>query len=261
MFSTEPRCQYQNNQLAEVICQIRFPEILSINVSQPAAFQEEVRSMFPVYSVHTENAPAKLSGNPGNLRLEQPPATNNHQFASEDGTWRINLTSKFISLSCTQYVNWEFFAKCLDTPLAAFIKIYRPAYFERIGLRYMNFISRKSLGLEGVPFCNLFQPSYLGVLGEPNMPEQNVLRCGLDTEVVLLDGCNAKIHAGPGMVTRNGQSDNEVHFIFDQDLYTTNKTPVNYAAETLQTLHAQAYPVFRGAITELLHNKMEPKNP
>ena len=30
MFSTEPRVTYRKNQLGEVICQLRFPEILSI---------------------------------------------------------------------------------------------------------------------------------------------------------------------------------------------------------------------------------------
>ncbi len=34
MFSQEQRCIYQKNQLIEVICQLRFPEILSIGADR-----------------------------------------------------------------------------------------------------------------------------------------------------------------------------------------------------------------------------------
>ena len=47
-------------------------------------------------------------------------------------------------------------------PLAKFIKIYRPAYFERVGLRYVNFISRDKLGLKNVMWKDLIAPAYIG---------------------------------------------------------------------------------------------------
>ena len=47
MFSTETRCIYRKNQLAEVICQLRFPEILTIETNIPAQFQEAIRGDFP----------------------------------------------------------------------------------------------------------------------------------------------------------------------------------------------------------------------
>ena len=49
MFSTEPRCIYRSSQLGEVICQLRFPEILSIQANAPAAFQDAIRDQYPVY--------------------------------------------------------------------------------------------------------------------------------------------------------------------------------------------------------------------
>ena len=42
------RCIYRNNMLGEVICQLRFPEILSIETDLPARFQDAIRSIFPV---------------------------------------------------------------------------------------------------------------------------------------------------------------------------------------------------------------------
>jgi uncharacterized protein (TIGR04255 family) len=254
MFSDQERCQYHTNQLADVICQLRFPQILTINECPPAAFQEEIRGEFPRYSSRPEAPAPRLPGAPGNPQ----PATINYQFTSADGIWRINLTSGFISLSCNRYANWETFAKKLDAPLAAFIKIYKPAFFERIGLRYLNFFSRQELNLDQTPFSELFQPCYLGLLAEEDVLEQSASRSSVDAEVSIKGGCHAKIHAGPGIVKRNGQTDKEVKFIFDQDLYMSGNVPVNYSAGALETLHSQAYPIFRGAITDLLHNAMEP---
>lgn len=259
MICNEQRVIYRANQLGEVICQLRFPEILTIEANIPARFQEAIREEFPLYSVRKEAAAPKLSGAPGAFTLENQPKTNNYQFASSDGVWRVNLTSKFISLACSRYSCWEDFAKKLDKPLAAFIKLYKPAFFERVGLRYLNFISRQALGLEGTPFSELISPCYLGVLGEEDVAEGNCDRSGVDAELKLRGGCKVKLHAGPGLVKLGGKADQEVKFIFDQDLYMPGQVPVNLSAGALQTLHAQAWGIFRGAITPLLHRAMEPE--
>lgn len=256
MFSAEPRCRYSAHPIAEVICQFRFPEILAISEKPPVDFQEAIRADFPQFLRRQELPAPKLV--PGNMTIQKPQPVTNYQFSSADGRWRVNLTSKFISLTCTRYTCWEDFAAHLDKPLAAFIQTYKPAYFERVGLRYLNFISRAALGLEGVPFRELIAPSYLGPLAEENVLESNATRCTLDCELTIRGGCRVKIHAGPGMVKRNGQEDKEVKFIFDQDLYMPGQLQLNLAVGALQTLHSQADSLFRGAITERLHNAMEP---
>lgn len=259
MFSNEPRCIYRSNQLAEVICQLRFPEILTIEANLPVDFQEAIRSEFPRFSTRKELPAPKLVGAPGALNLQKQEPVNNYQFASADNTWRVNLTSRFISLACSDYTCWEDFARKLDKPLAAFIRIYKPAYFERVGLRYLNFISRKDLDLEGTPFSSLIQPCYLGLLGEEDVSESGVTRSSVDAEINLRGGCKAKIHAGPGLVKKNGKSDPEVKFILDQDLFMPGNVPINVSAGALETLHRQAWPIFRGAITPMLHNALDPE--
>ena len=260
MFSNEPRCIYRRNQLGEVVCQLRFPEILTIEANVPAQFQEAIRAEFPHYSVRKEAPAPRLAGTPGNMTLQNQPQSNNYQFVSADGVWRVNLTSKFISLSCNRYTRWEDFAAKLDKPLAAFIQIYRPAFFDRVGLRYLNFFSRKDLELEGTPWRELFQSQYLGLLAMEDVQEANTNRNTVDAELAIRGGCRAKIHAGPGLVKRNGQQDTEVKFIFDQGLYMAGNVAVNLSAGALQTLHSQADSIFRGAITDTLHDAMFPSN-
>ncbi len=254
MFSQEARCRYHKNQLGEVICQLRFPEILTIETTVPAEFQEAIRATFPRYSSRKETPAPKLV----NGRLEPQQPNNNYQFVSEDGHWRVNLTSTFISLACNCYTCWEDFAKMLDMPLAAFIQIYRPAFFERVGLRYLNFISRKDLGLEGIAFRQLIQSPYLGLLADEEVAETATARNTVDAELAIRGGCRVKIHAGPGLVKRGGVDNKEVHFIFDQDLFMPGKVAINLAAGALETLHSQADGIFRDAITDTLHDAMEP---
>ena len=259
VFCHEPRCIYRNKQLAEVICQLRFPEILAIGAKLPVDFQESIRDEFPVYSTRKEMPAPRITGAPGNLHIEKQEPITNYQFASADGVWRVNLTSKFISLACTRYTCWEDFAKKLDQPLVSFIQNYKPAYFERVGLRYVNFISRQTLDLEDVPFSQLIMPCYLGLMGEEDVAESTVGRSSVDAEIALRAGCKVKIHAGPGHVHRSGQTDHEVKFIFDQDLFMAGNIPVHASVGALQTIHAQAGPIFRGAITEKLHNALDPR--
>ncbi len=258
MFSTEARCIYRRNQLGEVICQLRFPEILTIEAEIPAHFQEVIRGEYPIYSVKKEMPAPRLSGTSGNFQFEKQQPTSNYQFASADGVWRVNLTSKFISLACNRYTCWEDFAKKLDRPLAAFIQIYRPAFYERVGLRYLNFISRSDLDLQGAPYRELIAPQYLGMLCDAQVNEAAAARSSVDAELAIRGGCRLKVHAGPGIVKRNGQPDPEVKFIFDQDLFMPGKVEVKLSAGALQTLHSQAYAIFRGAITDTLHEAMEP---
>ena len=258
MFSNEDRCIYQINQLADVICQLRFPEILTIGANVPVDFQEVIRDEYPQYIAKKEMPAPKISGTPGNMTVQKQPEVINYQFTSADGVWRVNLTSKFISLTCSKYNCWEDFAKHLDKPLAAFIKIYKPAYFERVGLRYLNFISREDLGLIHKPYSELIAPCYLGPLGEDDVPDHTVTRSTVDLEMAIRGGCHLKLHAGPGLVTKNGQQQKEIKFIFDQDLFMNGNIPVNMSAGAMQTLHGQAFSIFRGAITDTLHEAMEP---
>ena len=46
--------------------------------------------------------------------------------------------------------------------------------------------------------------------------------------------------------------------MFDQDLSMSGNVPVQYSAGALHTLHAQSFPIFRGAVTDRLHEAMEP---
>ncbi len=261
MFSYEDRCIYRRSPLIEVICQLRFPAILRIDAQAPAQFQEAIRGDYPQFSQRMENLPPRKEGGKLVPQGTQP----NYQFLAKDNHWKVNLTKHFISLSTNHYTRWEDFAKRLDKVLAAFIRLYQPTYFERVGLRFINSISRRALELEGAQWRELLQPGFLGLLAEPDMKEQGVMGEGQRYDLPLAGGCRAKIQSAPAMMQRKDlrtqQEQKEAVFILDLDIYMSGQVEAPHAAAALQTAHLQADSIFRGAITPALHEAMDPMQP
>lgn len=221
------RYLYARPPLVEAICQLRFPTILSIGAKEPAEFQEAIRAEYPRYAARSEYPMPKLTGvgTPQPFGAAAAPVTN-YNFISQDGKWKINLTNNFIALSTIGYRQWEDFAQRLDVVLAHFIRIYQPAYFERIGLRYLNAFSRKAVGMEDLLWDDLIQSAYLGILGEPDVDEKTVSKCSLDVEMALEGGCRMKLHAGPGMLKKGPENaQGEVRFILDGDFSAAGNLP------------------------------------
>ncbi|MGI5857686.1 MAG: TIGR04255 family protein [Candidatus Merdivicinus sp.] len=263
LFDHRPRNHYRVSPIREVICQLRFPTILTINNVEPADFQEAIRSEFPQYVRRQDAPPPKISGLGGpSPKVEQARPVTNYNFLSEDNQWKLNLTQDFIALSTLRYSGWEEFARQLDKPLAAFIRIYKPAFFQRVGLRYVNIFSRERLGLEGTLWADLFAPAYTGLLQEADVKEEDVLTVSHDLQLKLDSSCQAKIHAGPGRMKNNtpgAPQDPEIKFIFDMDLSMGGNIPCTLSAGALETLHAHSTPLFEGAITDKLRSAMEPE--
>lgn len=257
LFAPYERLQYARSPLVEVICQLRFPTILSIGANEPAAFQEAVRRDFPRYAARQEQLPPKVVKKGNATALEpQKPITNYH-FVSEDGRWKLNLTQNFIALSTLSYQRWEDFAARLDQALAQFIQIYQPAFFERLGLRYVNAISRQRLGLEDQLWDDLIRDHYVGILGQPDVEETEITKCSLDVETPLVGGYRMKVHAGPGLIG-GGKTDKEVKFILDGDFSTSGQLTADSVPAKLEDMHRFALCLFRGAITDELHQAMGP---
>lgn len=252
LLSNELHVEYEKNPLLEVICQFRFPTILRIDSEEPAQFQEKIRQRFPQYSVRLETSPAR----PG----QQPQQLRNYQFVSVDGRWKLNLTKDFVSLSTVAYRNWDGFARQIDLPVAAFIETYQPTYFERVGLRYVNGFSREIIADHTVRWRDCIAPHFLGILAEDDTADGAVHRCSVDIETMLPGGIMLKSHAGPGVIKVAGAARQvqQVRFILDDDLCVTGKLSVQQAVEALPKLHESAYRVFRGAITDAMHEAMIP---
>ncbi len=141
---TSKRVIYEKNPLIEVIIQYRFPKILALNTNDPIDFQNAIKGEYPIYQLTLENQQEiTFAINQNNTvppipSIIQKQPVRNHTFISGDGTYKINLTNEFISISTLSYHRWEEMLSHLKTPLSAFEKIYKPPFYERIGLRYID---------------------------------------------------------------------------------------------------------------------------
>ncbi len=258
LFSDRQRTHYANTQLREVICQLRFPPILSLGAKEPVEFQEAVRHAFPRYAVKQDQPPVKVTVTNGVPQVEKAAPITNYHFISADNKWKLNLTRDFISLSTLAYDNWETFGSMLDRPLAEFIRIYQPAFFQRIGLRYANLFSRQKLELEDTPWRELIAAPYLGPLAQADVAEERCTTCNTQFDVALDNSCRVKVAAGHAKMKSlpNAPADPEIKFVLDFDLYMGGELTPMLSAGALETLHGHSTALFEGAITDKLRQAL-----
>lgn len=261
MFAKEDRVIYARRQLAEVICQLRFPEILSIDAQEPAAFQERIRREYPQYEKKLEQLPPQLVGG----KPVQQGTVNNYQFVSAEGQWKVSLTKGFIALSTYGYTRWEDFAQRLDRVLAAFIELYQPSWFTRVGLRYVNAFCREALGLDELNWGELITPGFLGLMAEPDVQESAFLKHELSATLTVPGGAKANVKSGPGLLRKVNNRTHEVTqqkvFMLDLDVFMDSRIELGHAVPALNIVHDNAGSLFHAAITDTLSQAMGPTAP
>jgi uncharacterized protein (TIGR04255 family) len=256
-FPDADRVLYEINPLDEVICQVRFPPILKIDVEDPAGFQEEIRSEYPNYNA---KSPVRLGGNvPPHLAelfaADLPfGGKKSHEFGSRDEAWKLSLSRQFLALTCKKYDRWENFRHRLGVGLEALKRHYAPTYFTRIGLRYQDVINRTKLGLADTPWSDLLKPPVAGLLGEPVTAASVAALQG--TTILDLPGDIGKVQFQHALATH--PETNEAVFVIDCDFFTEQQTEPTDVLDRLDTFNRKARLFFRWCITDTLHQAMRP---
>lgn len=258
-FPETSRVIYHKSPLVEVLCQFRFPPILSIETELPTKFQESIRDNYPLFNENVE-VQVKISEDPSNKLPDivnfspQTLKNKNYEFISGDEKWKINLTSSFLSLSTITYSRWEEFYKHLDIAYKSFLEIYKPPFFTRIGLRYRDIIRRSHLGLEAASWDELLQPYMLGLITAPGIKDA-ALNINHISEISLEDDCIVRIASG--IIHELGRG--EDNFIIDSDFFTTKKIDIGNSIDKLNFFNSQASRLIQWIITPKLHEAMEPE--
>ena len=146
LFPDTPRVVYETNVIEEVICQLRFPSILRIDVETPAAFQERIRKNYPQYVQDTDSPelPKQISDVLEELRIPSPLARGRsprHKFSTSGDGRSAVITSGFLALSEKNYRRWEDFRSELRYIESEFRAEYQPDLYTRVGLRYLDRIT------------------------------------------------------------------------------------------------------------------------
>ena len=260
-FPPADRVLFSKNPLDRVICQLRFPPILLIDSKTPAEFQERIRRHSPNFS-ETAEWKFEVSSDPKRQipaellrQAMQSTSTKNYEFSSEDGDWKINLTRAFVALTTKKYERWEEFKQKLEIPLTAFIDVYSPDDFTRIGLRYVDVIRRSSIDLADESWDRLLQPYILGQLSSPDVAD-NVINFENKYELELSDKKSTV-----RIITKfvKAEDNGEICFMLDSDFFSREKVRLNEAINKLDYFNVRASRLIQWCITDLLRKAMDPK--
>lgn len=248
------RVKYNKSPLMEVIFQLRFPTILSINANQPVNFQEKIRERYPFYEEGIEQQNELViapDGKPTHLKQSE---NKNYSFVSADNLYKVNLTSSFIAISTLAYTQWEDFVKHIEFVVSVFEEEYKPAFYTRVGLRYIDAITRGNLGLETKKWNELIQPHILGIV-TPEI-EEGVHSFVSEAEYRNDDGKTlTKTHFEFVHVNDNP----EMFLLMDCDYFTSGVTEKNELINIANMLHTNSSNFIGRAITEELSEAMEPE--
>ncbi|MEQ1883457.1 MAG: TIGR04255 family protein [Bryobacteraceae bacterium] len=261
-FPASPRVIYAKNPLISVACQIRFAPVLRIESEVPAAFQELIRSDYPLLretSATPENFPAEIPPPVAAMIKAQLGAQHNRRrfdFISQDEHWTTTLLRDSLTVSTRQYDNWGNFKARLNQSLTALNEIYRPAFFTRIGLRYQDLIRRHKLDLSAVPWRELLQPRISGFLIEPDLSV--VVSQGEFAVKFGKESGQVQVRHGLVQSTDKNTDAHEECYLIDSDFFLEGKISTDGALESLDFFNVQSGRLFRWCITERLHVAMEP---
>lgn len=257
-FPPVDRVIYGKTPLKEVVCQLRFPRILRIDADVPAAFQERVRSEYPIVQSSQFGPDVQL---PPELRptvefhfAGGPTKSQTFDFLSDDHAWQIGLTSEFIALTTTSYVRWEQFRDRIHSAVNAFVEIYNPADFTRVGLRYVDLITRSELKLNNVAWPELLNPNLCGELASPELKDE--IHEARRQLLVTLPGKGRAVRVRHGLQRKDKTG--EQCYLIDADFFTPEKTGTSDAISSLNEFRSHAGRLFRWCIQRRLHDAMEP---
>lgn len=252
-FPDSERVIYTKNPLREVVCQLNFPAILRIDSEPPYKFQEAVKEVFPLYN-EAQTASVQLQF----PTMEQPQnvfrGKNAYKFISDDGKWTTTLTRDSLSLSSLNYRSWTDFQMMFDGPLEALFKEYSPSSMTRLGLRYINVIDRKALGLTDESWATLLAPQIAGELADPAIGSM-IVNCANQLTLNADEG-STQIVLNHGLII-DADPENAAYLI-DSDFSTLKKTEVENVRTRLKDFNNNSGKLFRWCISEKLHEFLEP---
>ena len=245
------RVKYRKSPLLEVIFQLQFPTILAINSNQPVGFQEKIRNRYPFYQEILEQQNELLITSDGHSTAINQ--TKNYCFISKDHTYKINLTSSFIAISSVGYTQWEDFIEHIKYVVPLFEEEYMPTFYTRVGLRYIDAITRSKLGLSGQKWSDLIQPQILGII-TPEI-EDGIQSFVSSAEYKNSDGCSlTRTHIELVHV----DNDPELSLLMDCDYFTNIIIEKDAMLNIANRLHQYSSNFINNAITDILNEAMEP---
>lgn len=225
--------------LTEVICQVRFPPILSIGRGQPVEFQEAIRKRFPEVE-EEQNLQVRVTAGVGPPASSAEISGRSFHFRTPDGGTLVSLTADAYAISTSQYTAWDDFAKDLELVHGAAMATYALPYAKRVGLRYVNQLDAQRTGCESFDDLKAFlRPELAGLMATDawDRPEELVWQ-------VILSNDGGRLLLRIAARATDGQPP---FILLDFDYFEEGQIPLGDLAERCDRYHDVIYRAFRWA--------------
>ena len=237
MFPQAKRIELKHPPLDLVVCQVRFPIVLKLKVEQgPVDFQTKIMSQYPLTNRKSRTL---LETQPQEKRI-MAKEESYWTFMDREERWTIAISDSFFSLETKKYRNFDEFLEKFTHAFDVVQQLYGIPLCSRIGLRYINKISKKTnpklpenwpreirAGL--VPFSGIAGPEVPRMAQSENRLKLN--DCFLTIRSVLI----AK--GFPGAENHE--------LVLDFDCYSEEKCDFDKQAEILRKFKTTCYNAFR----------------
>jgi len=221
-----------------------------------------IRKDYPVYSAQEPSfgvapqVPKELISIIEQMNIPMPHELVVHRFSTKDSRRFVSLRDEFMALAETKYERWESLIEEIKKAESALRRVYEPAFYSRVGLRYRDIISRHSLELTNIKWQDLLQKHIIAELGDKEVSDA-IRRIQTRVIIEIPDVPNGRIALNHGLIIPNGSA--EECYLIDADFSVERQEGVDEPFKILYEFNRMAGRLFRWAIKEKLYKAMEPR--
>ncbi|MBX3065862.1 MAG: TIGR04255 family protein [Anaerolineae bacterium] len=235
----------RNPPLSEVVCQVRFPLILQLQVNVPSEFQDRIFSRFPILEIEH---PIQLDrGIQASTSTGKMPSV--YRFFDEHRASSVSISANFFAITTTQYSGWTSFASDFRLAAQSVFDIYKLSVLNRIGLRYVNTLTTENTQSEEfASVMEFIRPELTTTYRLTEITEY----VGLTR--LMTDHQGGKFSLISGVIQE--EEDPQPSFVLDFDHFQEGERVLSVEAliEICDKFHSTIYNAFRWAIVpERLH--------
>ncbi|MFH9233216.1 TIGR04255 family protein [Streptomyces globisporus] len=235
-----------------VVCQVRHDrvdgvqhgdQVLAIRDALSAVMGEELGlEQLAQQEVSFQFGPAGVAP----LKGDTP--SNGWRLRSRDGKWIVALFADFFALESTGYTSWTDFSNRLEVLCAAIERTFKPALEQRIGLRYVDNVTRPEVANPG-DWAGYIEDSLLGPVLHPSF---GAAVAGVQQVIQMAapEGMQVLLRHG----TQFDESLGSWPYVLDTDCSRTASRRFNASTllNSARDLHELALQVFQASATPAL---------